>query len=140
MDENIVVLKARRTFINASKVIPFVLCALICVSYTEIAISLACDDFILLDGYIIPNVPFSWLIGQYFEYSYPLIFFLLVVVYATETCKWNKLGCYYTCIALVEKSYFDFEMEIWIISVICTLNIVVSGFLVYKGIKTITQK
>lgn len=134
MEDNIVALKARKLFVKSSKVVPFVLCALICASYTEIVISLAYEDFVCYGKYIVPNVPFSWIIGEYFEYSYPLVIGLLVIVYATSTCKWNKMGCYYIGIALLEKSYFDFEMEVWLISVICTLNIIVSGFLVYKGV------
>lgn len=140
MEDNIVALKARKLFVKSSKVVPFVLCALICASYTEIVISLACEDFVCYGNYIVPNVPLSWIIGEYFEYSYPLVIGLLVIVYATSTCKWNKMGCYYVCIALLEKSYFDFEMDVWLISVICTLNIAISAFLVIKGIQMLCKR
>lgn len=141
MDDNIVVLKARRTLISASKAIPFVLCALICVSYVEIAVSLACDDLVCLGEYIVPNVPFSWLIGQYFEYSYPLVVFLLIIVYAMSTCKWNKFACYYVGFALFEKSYFnDIELYVEYIYAIVAINVIISCFLVFKGVKLVTNK
>ena len=141
MDDNIVVIKARRTLIVVSKAIPFVLCALICVSYVEIAISLACDDLVRMGEYIVPNVPFSWLIGQYFEYSYPLVVFLLIIVYAMSTCKWNKFACYYIGFALLEKRYFnDIELEIEYIYIVVVANIVISTFLVFKGVKIVTKQ
>lgn len=140
MEDSIVALKARKLFVRASKFVPFVICALICLSYIEIFIALACNNLVCMGDYIVPNVPFSWFIGEYFEYSYPMVIALLVVVYATSTCKWNKMGCYYIGFALIEKSYFDFEMEVWMISVICTLNIIVSAFLVYKGCMIFASK
>ena len=141
MGDNIVALKARKLFITASKVVPFVMCAIICVSYTEIAFSLTCDNFLLMDGYIIPNVPFSWLMGRYFEYSYPLVIALLVIVYATSTCMWNKFACYYIGLALIEKEYFNsIELEIEYIYMVVFANIIVSALLVYKGIRIYTKR
>ena len=41
---------------------------------------------------------------------------------------------------MLEKSYFDFEMDVWLISVICTLNIIVSSYITYKGVRIICRK
>lgn len=40
-----------------------------------------------------------------------------------------------TKINLLEKSYFDFELEPTYIYAICIANIIVAGYLTYKGIK-----
>ncbi len=139
MEDNAVALKARKLFVRGSKVVPFVICALICVSYIEITISLTCKDFVCIEDCVIPYTPVSWVIGEYFEYSYPMVIALLVIVYATSTCKWNKFGCYYIAAALMEKYYFDFELEPWKIYAICMANILVSVFFVYKGIKILLK-
>lgn len=140
MIENILAIRARRVFIRASKAIPFVLCALILVSYSEIFFALATNDFVMYDGYMTPYVPFSWLIGNYFEYSIPFLIGMTVIVYAVETCIWNKLSCLYIGIALAEKDIFN-SMELYIeyVYIIVIANIIVSGIFVIKGIKLLIK-
>lgn len=113
---------------------------LACVSYTETVFALATSDFVNCGGDIIPNTPISWFLGEYFEYNIQTLAVLVVISVAIETCIYNKLACLYLGVNLLEKSYFDFEMETWVISVICTLNVIVSCFLVYKGLKLVTRK
>lgn len=79
-------------------------------------------------------------LARFFEYNLQLLFVVTILTFAIRTCIYNKLALGYTYLNLLEKSYFDFELEIWTISVICTLNIIVSGFLVYKGLKLVTRK
>ena len=40
---------------------------------------------------------------------------------------------------LTEKSYFDFELEPTTIYIICLANIIVAGYITYKGIKILIQ-
>ena len=139
MVENPIVIKARKAFIIGSKCFPFMLCLLIALSYLETIFALATNDFIIYDGYLIPNVPISWFIGEYFEYQIPFVLALIVIVHATNTCIWNKLCCYYSFIALIEKSYFDFELDIWQIYIIAIANLIVSGYFTYKGIRILIK-
>lgn len=64
---------------------------------------------------------------------------LVIISFAVETCLYNKLACLYLLVNLVEKSYFDFEIEPTTIYIICVLNILVAGFLTWKGIKILLK-
>lgn len=64
---------------------------------------------------------------------------LVIISFAVETCVYNKLACLYLLVNLIEKSYFDFELEPTYIYVICLANIVVAGYLTYKGIKILLK-
>lgn len=130
-----VVYKARVLLINIGKMLPFVLCAFVCISYLETSFSLATNNFVVWNRCIIPKCSFSWLIGKYFEYDLVTLAAFVVLSISTETCIYNKLACAYLAINLLEKSYFDFEIEPTYIYIVCTANIIVSGYLTYKGIK-----
>ena len=135
-----VVYKARTLLIRLGKVLPFVVCFIITISYTESAFALLTNDFIVCDGYVIPNKPISFFIGQYFEYNVQTLFVLCVTSIAIETCLYNKMACLYLGINLIEKSYFDFELEVNTVYVIAIINIIVSSWITYKGIKMLTIK
>ena len=127
--------KFRRLLINIGKVLPFVACFLACLNYAETSFSLATSDLIVWDGIIIPNTPISFAIGNYFEYNFQLLFVLVVISIAIETCVYNKLACIYLTINLLEKSYFVYELEPMTIYIICAANIIVSSYLTFKGLK-----
>ena len=91
------------------------------------------------NGYIIPYCHISWIIGRYFEYDFVNLLALIILSISVQTCLWNKLSCLYLGINLLEKSYFDFEIEPSYIYIICALNILVAGFLTYKGIKILLK-
>lgn len=129
-----IIYRTRILLIQVGKVLPFFVCLIAAISYTESCVSLLTDNYIIYDGDVILNKPLSFFLGNYFEYNIQMLVVLFVISIAIETCYWNKLACLYLGINLLEKSYFDFEMEVWLISVICTLNIIASGFLVYKGV------
>jgi hypothetical protein len=80
-------------------------------------------------------MPISFFIGQYFEYNLQMLAVLCVISVAIETCIYNKLACLYLGVNLLEKSYFDFELDIWQIYIIATANLIVSGYFAYKGFK-----
>lgn len=131
--------KARIWLIRLGKVLPFVVCFVVSISYFETAFNVATNDLFVWDGVIIPNKPISWLLGHYFEYNIQMLFVLVILSIATQTCLWNKLACAYLGINLAEKSYFDFELEPTTIYIICFINIAVSFYLTFKGIKILLK-
>lgn len=81
--------------------------------------------------------PISWFIGNYLKYDIGTLFVLTILSFAISTCIYNKLACAYLAINLIEKSYFDFEMDEWAIYTICITNIIVAAYLTYKGLKIV---
>ena len=132
--------KARIWLIRLGKVLPFVVCFIVMLSYSETIFNLATNDLFSWCGIVIPSKPISWLIGQYFEYNLQMLFVLVILSIAIQTCVYNKLACAYLGINLAEKSYFDFELEPTTIYIICLANILVAGYLTFKGIKTLLSK
>lgn len=131
--------KARVLLIEIGKMLPFIICSIVALSYVENLRSLIMTDYVLFDDSIVLNKSISWWIGQYFEYNITTVVILLIISVAIETCRWNKLACLYLGIGLTEKSYFDFELDIETIYCICIINIIASTYLTYKGIKIITK-
>lgn len=130
----------RKLLIRIGKILPFVVCFLVCIHYTETAFALATSDFVVYDGVVIPNTRLSFFVGHYFEYNIQTLAVLIVLSVSIRTCIYNKLACAYLCVNLLEKWYFDFEMYPEQIICICVFNIVTSMFLVFKGVKIATQK
>ena len=126
--------------INIGKALPFILCAVIFVSYTETLFALATNDFILYNGSIIPNKRLSWFLGLFFEYNLQLLFVVTILTFAIRTCIHNKLALWYNYINLAEKSYFDFELDVWQIYIISILNLIISAYFTYKGVKILLRK
>lgn len=136
---NGIIHKARVWLINIGKVLPFVVCFAVAVSYAESLFSLATSDYVVLDGYIVPNKPISWLVGRYFEYNIQMLAVLVIISISVETCVHNKLACLYLGINLFEKSYFDFELEPIHICVICIINMIVAAYITYNGIRILNK-
>ena len=132
--------KARIWLIRLGKVLPFIVCCVVMLSYFETIFNLATNTLSCWGGVVIPNKTFSWLIAQYFEYNVQMLIVLCVISIAIETCIYNKLACGYLGINLAEKSYFDFELEPTTIYVICLANILVAGYITFKGIKILSTK
>lgn len=132
---NAIIHKTRVALIRIGKVLPFVICLIVLVSYVESCIGLYRHDFILYDDYAIINKPISFFIGYYFEYNVQMLVVLCVLSIAIQTCIYNKLVCVYLGVNLIEKSYFNFELEPTYIYIICITNIIVSSYLTYKGIR-----
>ena len=132
--------KARVWLIRLGKVLPFAICFIVMLSYSETVFNLATNDLFSWCGIVIPSKPISWFISGYFEYNLQMLVVLCIVSIAIETCIYNKLACGYLGINLAEKSYFDFELEPTTIYIICLVNIIVAGYLTYKGIKILINK
>lgn len=136
-----ILFNARVALIRIGKMLPFFICALVLISYTEGAFSLATDDFLYYDDMVIPNKPISWLIGAYFEYNVQMLIVLCIISVAIETCIWNKLACLYLGINLLEKYWFaSHEYEVTIYICVCDVNIVVCAWLCWKGLKILINK
>lgn len=132
--------RTRIALIRFGKTFPFVVCAIVLISYLENINSLANEDFIIYDGYAIPNKPISYLIGSYFEYNALFLSFLTIVSFAIETCIYNKLAIFYLAINLYEKSYFAnhiYDNNIYYI--VAIINAIICALFCYKGIKILRK-
>ena len=136
---NSFVTKTRITLIQIGKIAPFVVCFVVCISYIEDVYSLLFDNYIEFYDGVYLEKPVSWFIGNYFKYDSVMLLVLVVLSFAIETCVYNKLACAYLGINLAEKSYFGFELEITTIYIICLANIIVAGYLTWKGIYILTK-
>ena len=137
---NSLITKARYGLIRTGKVLPFVVCGIVCISYVEDIYALLSNNYVnFADGAYLSKT-LSWFIGNYFTYDIVMLFVLAVLSVAIETCIYNKLACLYLGLNLFEKSYFDFELEPTAIYIICTLNIIATGYLTWKGIKILLSK
>ena len=103
-------------------------------SYAETAFALATGAFAEWGGYVVPYKPITWFIGLYFEYNVQTLVILCVLSIAIRTCIYNKLACVYLGANLFEKWYFDFELETTYIYIVCFANIIVAGWLTYRGV------
>lgn len=129
----------RRLLINVGKILPFVVCFIVLISYIENVYALTIEDYMYYDGYYVLNKQVSNFIGSIFEYNIQTLAVLVLISFAISTCVYNKLACIYLGINLLEKSYFDFELEPTTIYIICLANIIVAGYLTVKGIKTLIR-
>ena len=129
----------RRALIRLGKIAPFVLCFIVCVSYMENVYALFTNSYMEFADGVYLYKPISWAIGNQLEYNISHLAVLCVLSIAISTCLYNKLACLYLGISLLEKSYFDFELEpIWIY-IICTINIIIASYLVFKGVKILLK-
>ena len=137
---NSFITKTRVTLIRIGKVAPFVVCFVVFISYTEDVYSLMFDRYVEFSDGVYLRKDLSWFIGNYFKYDLVTLSFLVVLSCAIETCFYNKLTCLYLGINLLEKSYFDFELEPTTIYIICLANIIVACYLTVKGLRIISRK
>ena len=121
----------RRLLIRIGKILPFVLCFIVCISYTE---SLYGNIIVYGDISFI-ETPISFFVAEYFEYDLLSLVVMLTISVAIETCYWNKLAIIYLCINLYERNYFaTTEISEEAALLFAILNIITSGFLAFKGI------
>ena len=124
---------ARRVLVNGGKILPFVICFIVCISHYETFLSTICGWYVCYGNDILLSKPISYAIGSVFEYDILTLFMVLVISVAIETCYWNKIAILYLCINLWERQYFDMALDETTICTISFANVIVSAFLVYKG-------
>ena len=132
--------QARVVLIDIGKMLPFIICFLLLISYTEGLVSMVSADFIEFGDYVTLNKPISHWIGGVFEYDALIVVVLVIMAYALETCYWNKLAVLYLLLHLIFKNYvqdivFD-ETEVYIFSIV---NAAISFFLSYKGAEILVK-
>lgn len=130
----------RRALIRLGKIVPFVLCFIVCVSYIEDVYALFTNSYMEFADGVYLYKPISWAIGNHLEYNISHLVVLCVISIAISTCIYNKLACLYLGINLLEKSYFNFELEPTTIYIICLANIIVAGYLTLRCINIIMLK
>lgn len=135
-DTNDLVYRARKEMIYCGKFLPFLICAVVCISYLECLKALLTYDILEFSDGVYLNKPVSFAIGEYFELDFPTLVFLAIISVAIKTCKWNKIAVIYLAFQMFEKSYFSNHcwdcIEGYYIVVV--LNATISSFLVIKGI------
>lgn len=112
---------------------------MIAISYFESAFSILCDRYSIYGDFAVPQKLISWFIASYFEYEWTTLILLFVLSIAIETCVYNKMACGYLGVNLMEKSFFDFELEPTMIYVICIANIIVAWYLIWKGFRILLK-
>jgi hypothetical protein len=136
-----IVYKARIFLIRFAKVFPFVLCGIICFSYTESVYALLNENYMALDDSIVLDKPLSRFIGEWFVYDWRTIAVATIFSLAFETCWHNKACIIFACVNAWERDYFlTIELEPTYIYLICLANIIVAGYLTIKGISILTRK
>ena len=136
-----VIYSSRVFLVRCAKMIPFLFCFVVCVSYSESSWALVNEDFLMHGDSIVLNKPISFLIGDWFVYDWYTIATLTVLSISMETCVWNKLSIVYLAVNIFERDYFiTVELYPEYVYVICVLNVLASGFLVYKGVISVTRK
>lgn len=126
--------RIRILLINTGKILPFVICASVCVSYCECLYALIAKDYIVYGDSVVLNKPISWCVGEWFEYKIQLLIVLTILSIAIKTCIYNKLAILYAYINLLEKDYYE-RVELYedIICIIVMINVIISGYFAYKG-------
>lgn len=134
-------MKVRFLLIHIGKVLPFLICFLVFISYFENMYALITKNFLLYGDYAVLNKPISWFIGSYFEYNMQTLFIISIVSFAIRTCIWNKLSIAYLAVQLYEKSFFAaHEYDVSIYYIVTIINIELCLFFCCKGIKILTTK
>lgn len=130
----------RRFLIRLGKMLPFMLCFIVMIVYVESFFALYTQDFLLYNEHITLNTPISFMIANVFEYDMLTIFIATILSVAIQTCIWNKVALLYLVLHLFSCNYIEArELEPTTIYIICTLNIIVAGYLTYKGIKILRK-
>lgn len=127
----------RVLLIRIAKILPFVFCLILFVSYFESLYSVATCRYAYFNGSIVPVKTISWAIASLFEYDWTVMIVLVVLSVAVETCIWNKLACAFLFVSLIEKYCINIELEVWQIYAIAAANMLVSSYLTYKGARVI---
>ena len=133
--------QSRLFLIRLAKVLPFIVCSLVAVSYIETICSFSFSNFVVWSNYTIPYKPISWAIVGIAEYGWNTLAILAILSIAVETCICNKLSIAYLGLNLYEKNFFaNIKLYDETVIVICIANIIVSSLLVYKGCKIYLRK
>lgn len=133
--------KVRIVLIHVGKIVPFLICFLVLISYSEDLFAMTRDDYVSFHSYVIPNKPISWFIGSYFEYNMQTLVIITIISYAIQACKWNKHAIAYLAFQLYEKDYFNthiYDNNVYYF--VIAINIAIALFFVYMGGRLLFNK
>ena len=132
---------ARIALIKGGKVLPFFICAIVLISYTESIIAVATNDYNEYNDYVALNKPLSFFIGSIFEYDTLTVVVTLIISVAIDACIINRLAVLYLAIHLCFKSYIE-SIETTEIDVVAisAVNIIICGWFCWRGVGVITSK
>lgn len=82
--------KARVFLIELGKMLPFVVCFVIFISYAEDLYAISFDRYVIYESSYVLYKPISWYLGSAFEYNLITVSLMAVISVAVETCFWNK--------------------------------------------------
>lgn len=127
---------ARVVLINIGKILPFVLCFVVCISYAENILAILFNNIAVYGDCYTFNKPVSHFIGRFFEYDLLSVVVTLIISVAIQTCTWNKLAVLYLALQLMFKiGVADMELSLTEVGIMSAVNVIISAFLVYKGIR-----
>lgn len=127
----------RVLLIRLGKILPFLITFLVFISYAESLYALATNSLAEFDGEIVLYKPISWFIASHFEYNIYVVGLLGIISIAIETCIWNKLALVYLLFQLLEKELLLMvALEVWQSYVVIVMNMLLSLFLTFKGLKS----
>lgn len=91
---NILITKTRIALIKVGKVAPFVVCAIVGISYIEDVYALLCNKYVEFYDGVYLDKSVSWFIGNYFKYDIGTLFVLATLSCAIENANGtNSLAC-----------------------------------------------
>ena len=127
--------KSRRTLIRLGKMLPFIICSIVLIGYTESLIALIREDYLIQDGCVSLNTPISFWIAKKVMYDWIVITVVTIISFAIQTCYWNKLAIIYLALQLMVKYYTEqVILEQEQVYIIIAINILLSGFFTFKGL------
>ena len=128
--------KARRVLINLGKSLPFFLCGILLIHYTETLYAMVLEDYVMYEGCYVANTDVSFMIANVFEYDMMIVLLVAVTCIAIETCRWNRIAVCYLALHILFKQYVEsIELEQNVIVTLCIANIAICAFLIFKGVK-----
>jgi len=136
MNNDGIVISARRGIIWIGKYAPFFIVAIITLSNTETMYSIFTERYATFDGMVVYYKPISWWIGEIFELSIAWIFALFILSFGVEACVWNRICIVFLFLNLCQKHYFNSHcVSEDLFGVVLFVNFVVGVSLVCKGVK-----
>lgn len=130
---------SRKLLIRVGKAMPFLLCFIVFLVYSESLFSLATSNWIVVGDSMVLNTPIAFFLANIFEYDLLVIFFILLVGLAVDVCRLNLMAILYLFINWLQKCFISFELGAAMIATICAINMVASFYFVFMGFKKLKQ-
>lgn len=128
--------QARKTLIRMGKILPFLVCGIVLISYIETIYALIFNNIIEYDDSYRLYKPISFWIASLFEYDVLVVLLLLIISISIQACVWNFLATFYLSVNLGFRAYIAnmelTEISIYIFSIV---NVIITSIIVIKGIK-----